>query len=268
MDVNYLSEIPPWEWPTGTAEFLLGILRNKDAELSERMLAADVAGNYVVINDTLAAELLKIVADARESKELRAVAAVSFGPALEYSYVEGFDDPEDALITEVAFKRIQNVLHELYEDENVPKEVRRRILEGSVRAPQDWHRDAVSEAYSSEDEDWVLTAVFSMGYISGFDEQVIESLESANHEVQYQAIRAAGEWRIKNAWPHIKALLSSKKTDRGLLLAAIEASVEVNPLEASGILDQYVCSDDEEISDAAMEAMNMQDTSPWLNDIE
>lgn len=44
----------------------------------------------------------------------------------------------------------------------VPKEVRRRVLEGSVRAPQDWHKDAITEAYAGNDELWKLTAVFAM----------------------------------------------------------------------------------------------------------
>lgn len=268
MDINSLCETPAWEWPTGTANFLLGILKDKGSEPSDRMRAADLAGNFVVVNDALVLELLKILVNDEESKELRSVAAISFGPALEYSDVEGFDDPEDTLISEVAFRRIQEILQKVYLDESNPKEVRRRALEGSVRAPQDWHEIAIKRAFDSGDEDWVLTAVFSMVYISGFDEQIVESLESENHEIQRHAVEAAGNWGIREAWPRISALLSSQDTDKDLLIAAIEASVRTNPLEALKALDEYIVSDDSEISEAAQEAMSMQDISPWIDDIE
>ena len=54
-------------------------------------------------------------------------------------------------------------------DGDIPKDVRREILEASVRAPQDWHQEAVRMAYSSDDESWRLTAVFCMCYIRGFE---------------------------------------------------------------------------------------------------
>jgi hypothetical protein len=49
--------------------------------------------------------------------------------------------------------------------------VRRRVLEASVRAPQDWHQEAIREAYSSGDESWRLTAVFCMRFVRGFKDQ-------------------------------------------------------------------------------------------------
>ena len=42
-------------------------------------------------------------------------------------------------------------------DSSIPKQVRRRILEASVRAPEDWHQNAIRAAYSSGDKDWMLT---------------------------------------------------------------------------------------------------------------
>jgi hypothetical protein len=53
------------------------------------------------------------------------------------------------------------------------------VLEASVRAPQDWHLDAIREAYSSTDEAWSLTAVFCMRFVRGFNEQILEALESS-----------------------------------------------------------------------------------------
>jgi hypothetical protein len=46
-----------------------------------------------------------------------------------------------------------------------------RILEASVRAPQDRHPDAVRAAYASGDAAWKLTAVFRMADVRGFEDR-------------------------------------------------------------------------------------------------
>jgi len=70
---------------------------------------------------------------------------------------------------------IQDTLHRLYLDNSNPKEARRRILEASVRAPENWHHNAINSAYSSGDKDWMLTAVFSMRWVRGFECQILEA---------------------------------------------------------------------------------------------
>jgi hypothetical protein len=64
-----------------------------------------------------------------------------------------FENPDDVPISAPTFHRIRRVLHRLYSDDRVPKAVRSRILEASVRSPQNWHQDAISRAYSSGDRD-------------------------------------------------------------------------------------------------------------------
>ena len=133
MELKVLEDMPPWEWPQGTDKMLLGILRDNQKDKSDRLLAADLAGDYTVINDELAAALLAIVRNGAESEELRARAVISLGPVLETAYFDGFEDPEDVPISEETFHEIQGSLRELYSDIDVPMEVRRRTLEGSVR---------------------------------------------------------------------------------------------------------------------------------------
>ena len=96
-------------------------------------------------------------------------------------------------------------------DTNVPKEVRRRILEASVRAPQDWHQNAIREAYSSGDESWRLTAVFCMRFVRGFNDQILEALEAENQDIHYQAVCAAGNWEVDAAWSHIASLITTEE---------------------------------------------------------
>jgi len=249
-----LENIPPWEWPHDTGEVLLGILGNDAVGEEDRVIAAEFAGNSVVINDTLADALLSVLCDGRSPARLRAQAAISFGAALEHSDIDGFEDPDDAPISEAMFRKVKDTLRGLYDDTDAPKEVRRRSLEAAVRAGESWHQDAVRAAYASEDQDWKLTAVFCMRYVRGFDEEILESLDAGNGELRYEAVCAAGNREVKGAWPHIAGIITSERADKSLLLAAIEAAVGVCPERAPEVLGELMNSEDEDIAAAAFEA--------------
>jgi hypothetical protein len=259
LDLNALKEMPPWEWPEGAGETFLDTLQDKQAPEGDRLLAAELAGDFTVINDELADALLAVVRSNNESEALRGAAAIGLGPVLEHADMhEGEEEDEDEVpIAEATFHRIQSSLRKLYMDAGVPGDVRRRILEASVRAPQDWHAEAIRAAYGSGDDAWRLTAVFCMRFIRGFDEQILESLHSTNADIHYEAVCAAGVWAVQAAWPHITELVNSGRTDKHLLLAAIEAVAGIRPNEAAAVLDDLADSDDEDIVEAVLEATAM-----------
>jgi hypothetical protein len=265
MDLKTLNDTPPWDWPEDAGEIFLKFLRDGRTDPSDRLLAADLAGGFTVINDELVAALLTVLGNEDESNELRGKAAISLGPALEEAYTDGFDDPDEVPITESTFRRIQDTLRKLYMDAGVPKDVRRRILEASVRAPQDWHQAAVRAAYLSDDTDWKLTAVFCMRYVRGFDDEIVASLDSTSPDIHYEAVSAAGNWKVLAAWPHIAALVSSAEIEKALLLAAIDAAASIRPDEAAEILDDLTDSDDEDIVEAVYEAISMAELN-WGED--
>ena len=217
MDLKILGATPPWAWPRDTARMLLEILSDDRVDESDRLLAAKLAGDFTVINNELADALLSILRSDDEPAKLRATAAIALGPVLEQSDLDGFEDPEDVPITEPTFHRIQELLRVLYLDEGVPKEVRRRVLEASIRSPQHWHQDAIRAAYSGDNEDWNLTAVFAMRWVRGFDDQILEALENENEEIHYEAVYAAGNREIAAAWSHVAGLVTSRETDKSLL---------------------------------------------------
>jgi len=252
-----LRDIPPWEWPEEADDIIIGVLRDEHADESERLLAAELAGDLTVMNEELADALLHIAVGGEQTEELRCRAAISLGPVLEYVDMNGFDDPEEIPISEETFRRLQEALHKRYLDTGLAKNVRRRILEASVRAPQDWHKEAVRAAYSLDDELWRLTAVFCMRFVRGFDRQIIEALQSEDPKIHYQAVRAAGAWDLKSARVHVSRLIQSKDTDKPLLLAAIEAIASIHPQEAGAILSDRIDSRDEDIYEAVSEALSM-----------
>ena len=255
MKLKILKDTPPWDWPEGTGAALLAILRDGQAPESDRILAAELAGDFTVIDDDLVDALLAIVRRSDAPEELRGQAALSLGPALEHVDTDGFEDESDAPISERSFHTIQESLRELFTDASIPKEVRRRILEASVRAPQDWHQDAVRAALRSDDEAWKLTGVFCTRFVRGFEDEILQALSSKNPDIHYEAVCAAGEWGMEAAWPHVAALIATKGTDKRLLLAAIEAAPSIRPQEASHLLVDLADSDDEDIVEAVDEAL-------------
>ena len=265
MDLKLLARIPPWEWPPNGGITLLAVLDDRQADAADRLLAAEMAGEIVAIDDQLAAALLSLVSDPTASEPLRCRAALSLGPVLE-QMDQGRDDHFLSLdeetfgpppISEHTFHRIQETLRVRYLEDDLPPEVRRHVLEASVRAPADWHRDAIRAAYSSADRDWRLTAVFAMRYVRGFPDEIVTALDDPDEEIRYEAVRAAGNWEVDAAWPQVSALLSAPDTDKALLLAAIEASASIRPQEAEPLLAELSDSHDADIADAADNAMMM-----------
>jgi HEAT repeat protein len=258
-ELKDLMDTPPWDWPDDAGKRFHAVLVDRKASPSDRLVAAQLAGDFVVVDDELCDALMNILESADEPERLRAAAAISLGPVLEHADTFEFDDPDDVPITEETFDRIRSLLQRLYLDNSVAKLVRRRILEGSVRSPMEWHREAISQAYTGDDRDWRLTAVFAMRWVRGFNDQILEALQSDDPEIECEAVQAAGNWELDPAWDHVAALAGDSATPRSTRLAAIEAVGSIRPAEAREILTELADDDDEEIAEAAEEALMMVD---------
>lgn len=268
MDLKTLLETPPWDWPRDAGRIFQEILVDKRANESDRLVAAELAGDFTVINDDLADSLLTVACSADEPEQLRARAAISLGPALEQADLLGFEDPDDVPITERTFHKVQESLEKVYLDNSTPKEVRRRSLEASVRAPQTWHKDAIRSAYSSSDNEWMLTAVFSMRWVRGFDDYILLALKSSDPEIQFEAVNAAGKRELDAAWSHIVGLIHDAHSPKPLLLAAIAAVGSIRPRKVWEVLADLADSDDEEIAEAVDEAIATAEAASDENDDE
>ncbi len=265
MDIHTLYDMPPWEWPTNTEAMIIELLRDGQAEMADRLVAAEMAGDYTNMNDALADALLVVIRNGDESTDLRGTAAIALGGSLEHAYTMGFEDEDDILLTEDGFHQVLHTLQQLYVDPDNPDELRQKLLEASVRAPQDWHEEAVRTALAGN-HIWRRTAVFCMRFISGFDDEIVNALDDDNPRIQYHAVCAAGEWEVDEAWPHIYDLLTTDDTDKELRLAAIDAAASIRPLEASDVLGELTTSEDEEIMEAAYEALAMAGIISELED--
>lgn len=255
MDVEFLSQLPPWDWPEDAGETILRTLREPSAPAAARTAAADLASHLVVMTDELAATLLDLLEDPREDDELRGRAALAVGPVLEELDLELFGDPDEASVSPRMGETIRRTLRDVYLDGEASKHVRRRVLETSIRHPEPWHEGAVRSAYHSGDHEWVVTAVFCMGHLPGFGDEILDAVRSDDREIRYQGVVAAGRRDVREAWPQIRPLLLGPTDDRALLFAAVEAVVGVRPEAAGAVLAPLVDSGDPEIVEAAEEAV-------------
>lgn len=255
MNLEIITALDPWDWPEDAKAILLDAIRDHERDEAERRLATRLAGDMVVVDDEVFDVLLEIVASGVETPEMRSRAAIAMGAALETADFEEFDFPEEAPISEATFERAIATLHDLYQDDSLPKLLRRRILEAAARAPRDWHEDAIRDAWAADDPEWRLTAVFSMEYVLGFEDEIREALESDDETIVYHAVIAAGANEMDEAWPAIRAILEDDEADKPLLLAAIEASVLVASVDAGPYLADLLQDEDEDIAAAAHEAI-------------
>ena len=95
--------------------------------------------------------------------------------------------------------------------------------------------------------------------------KILEALSDKNADIHYHAVCAAGNWAVDAAWPHICAIVDADTTDKPLLLAAIDAVVNIRPQEAAAVIGDFLDDDDQEVVDAVYEALAMAEA---LNEID
>jgi len=262
MLIKNLYNTPSWKWPEDAADHIHSILLDTSKQ-ADRLMAAELAGDITVINEDTVKILLTIIQNHDEPETMRSQAAISLGPILEETDIsknDEFNEFDDWGLPETMFQQTQNLLRNLYLDANIPDIVRRRILETSVRAPMDWHQNAIRAAYVSKDNKWQLTAVFCMGYIKGFDDQILESLQSDNDDIRLEAFYAVGNSGLHEAWPHIESILKETDPNKDFLMAAMAAVPSIFPEKAETTVRRFLSFDDAEVVDTAFECLFMATT--------
>ncbi|MGD2114718.1 MAG: HEAT repeat domain-containing protein [Acidobacteriota bacterium] len=268
---------PPLDSFDETTRPLVQALRSDDPDLRATALA-EIAD---VVNDPLARELLRFAREPHPGRsddvEERGHALIALGPTLQICWEDEDDDgtlpapPPDATLFEEAFfthplstavyEQVRNELRHIYHDADLPKLLRRRALEAAVRAPRDWQRDAAGAAWRSDDPEWRITAIFTMGFLGGlpeddFDDEIAEAFGSDDPLVRRQAILAAGRAGVERLAGPVMDLAGDRHADREDRLAAIEALGEWMLSDAAELLQDLLGDPDAEIAEAAEWALD------------
>ncbi len=239
---------------------------NRDlvAELRDpdwRMRLLTLKAGTIEVDDEVAEEMLRLLLE-DPNEEVRAQVPIALGPTLELCWDELVDgrlpNPGDYNLnplTQEGYDGLTETLRRVYLDESNPLLVRRRVLEGAVRSPQPWHEEAVAAAFRSEEMPWRVTAVFCMGFVPGFDDQIVEAFDSGLAPLRYQAIRAAGSREVERRGRPILAIAADPDAELDERLAAIESLPVLSPPGTFEILDDLGADPEEAVVEAADEAL-------------
>ena len=229
MDLKTLLDTPPWDWPRDAGRMFRKILIDQRAEESDRLVAAELAGDFTVINDDLADALLTIVCSADEPENC--------APGRQFPLGQYWNrrTPMDSRIRmtyplpSARFATSRTRWRSSTSITALPRKYGGEFWKHRCAPPRHGTRMRSRHAYSSGDKEWMLTAVFSMRWVRGFDDQILAALKSDDPEIHYEAVLAAGNWELDAAWSHMVALVNDARTPKPLLLAAIGAVGSIRP---------------------------------------
>lgn len=170
--------------------------------------------------------LMNLVKD--ESPVVRAAAMAGLGRFIQAGEFEEFDMKLAKTAQQVALRAYQNYGEDL--------EVRRRALESVSHSSHPSVTEMIREAYYADDVLMQTSAVFAMG--SSFDDQwkdiVLAELESDIPEIQFEAVRAAGQLELLESVPVLADLVRDE--DYEIQLMAVWSLGEIATQEAQRIL--------------------------------
>jgi hypothetical protein len=259
---------PPLDSFDETTRPLVQALRSDDPGVREAAL--DELSD--VVDDAIARELLRFAREPDHELEERGRALIALGPTLQMCWEDEADDgtlpppPPDATLFEEAFfshplsnavyDQVRTELRRIYHDADLPKLLRRRALEAAVRAPRDWQHDAAAAAWRSDDHEWRITAIFSMGFLGAvrgvdFDDEITEAFSSDDPLLRQEAILAAGQAAVERLTEPIMDLAGDPDAEKDDRLAAISALGEMMLTDAAELLEELLDHPDDEIADTA-----------------
>ena len=256
--LEILSRAESWTLNEEDGAYVRTVLSDRGADPEERLLALELAGDTALMDDEMAEAVLALLGDAGENEQLRGRAAIVLGPSLELAFEEELQDEADeptCPLSPPLVEKVEQALRSLHDDESAPREVRRRCLEAAVRLPRDWQKMAIRRAYRSGDELWKITGVFCMQFIPGFDDQLLEALESDDPDLLCTALQSAGERALEAAWPRVRRILQEGQGDPDVLAATMQAAACIKPRLAEKLLQPYLMHEDPELPEAAEDAL-------------
>jgi hypothetical protein len=255
------ANLPTWDWPDDAMERIHEGLQSSD--VPTQCLAAQMAGK--IPGHDLALELIRVLKTADDT-DLLVETSIALGPVLEEALLGSFGDEDlEPEITPHLVHEIQSLFRRLYHDADAPNVVRRRVLEASVRSPEPWHVGATRAAFQSGDLGWRVTAVFAMGYLDGFETQIVASLDDEDTEIIRESIRSAARRRIQESGPRVLAIIQENDQDNQLRLIGVDALAQLRPSGAVAFLQSLTDHKDDALASAAHVALD--ETLMW-EDIE
>ncbi len=213
--------------------------------------AEAVAGLGEAFDLRLAGKILRMFRNDSDA-DVRAEAATILG-----TYLAWAGSQEESL----PFRReVEEALLEAINTEGEDLLVRRRALEAYGYAEDPFADEVLMEAYDSEDDEMVASAIFAMG--RRLDDEwlniVHRELASEVEEIRLAATYAAGEIGSGSSVPFLLRVIGEDPSD-DVRVAAVYSLSEIEAPEAGRILEDLLESEETAISVAAEDALELRE---------
>lgn len=175
----------------------------------------------------------------------------------EEASLEGWDTAA-FMITPEDYSRVTDFLFRIAQDPEESLSARRYAIEAiAFRSDDSDVFDLIEWAYHHRDRRLKVSAIFSMARHGDprWTEYILAELRSHDPQIQYEAVRAAGELGLREATETLIEFARGKTVRKPLRLLAIYALGETGDERAYPILDKLSHSRDRDVRDVAREAI-------------
>jgi HEAT repeat protein len=195
--------------------------------------------------------LLIQIATTDQVAEARAAAATGLSRFIHLGEMEDIPHEDAKVAQDCVIGLLQNPLE--------PVVVQRRALEAIANSSHPLVPGAIEDAYRSGNHLMQVSAVFAMGrtFDKRWHEIVLTELESEDPELQFEAVRAAGELRLRDSVPGLGKVIA--QGEREIMEMAAWSLGEIGGKEAIRILEALAEvaeeGDDEELLEVIDDAI-------------
>ncbi len=222
------------------------IFKSRLKDSDEEVRSAAIEGLWES-EETSLIDLLINLLEEDSSEKVQAVAATALGKFALLAELKKLRSSHKSKISKALLATIN--------DGNKPLEVKRRALEAAAPLSLPQMKQAIMEAYNSNDSKLKISALFAMGRSCNRSwlPILLKELTSIDTEMRYEAAGACGELGEKEAVPYLTELVSDHDVE--VQLAAIKALGKIGASEAKGCLEQCLDNPNEIVHQAAEQAL-------------
>ena len=167
-------------------------------------------------------------------------------------------DGHEITITQDDFVRVSEFLFRIAQDPEEALEARRYAIEALAFRTEDPEvLDLIEWAYQHRDRRLKVSALFAMARNGDpkWTDYILTELRSQDSEIQYEAVRAAGELGLHEATDLLIEIARTKGVRKPLRLLAIYALGETGDERAYPVLDRFTHSRDRDVREVARDAI-------------
>jgi len=227
-----------------------------DPDASVRILAIRLLWEYE--DPRIISTIIDIMLEDNE-EAVRAIAANYLGKFVYLGELENIPDTYKISV-------VRNLL-EVLAGEDLPQ-VKHRALESLGYSSHPKVASLINTALSSGDLLWVSAALAAISHSADetWEPKVLENLLSSEHEIQFEAVRAAGELELASALEPLAGILEDVNTDPEIRMAAIWSLSQIGGDFARdtlhSLMETIEDEDEIELLESALDNLNSGLESP------